>query len=88
MYQSIPNLTIPRATPGIRTISLPRGRDYRPTFFAREGRNFELEKFPTDLKDKCRNFSICFKETGESWKSKCFCAVSYQVLQKTVKSIH
>ena len=28
------------------------------------------------------NFSICFKETGGSLKSRCSCVVSYQFLQK------
>ena len=45
-------------------------------------RGFELEKFSTVLKEKCRNFSICFKETGGSLKSRCSCAVSYPFLQK------
>ena len=34
------------------------------------------------LNEKCRNFSICFKETGGSLKSRCSCDVSYQFLQK------
>ena len=50
MYQSIPSLTI--------TPDDPRG-------FARSHclgfRDFESEKFSTVFKDKCRNFSICFK---------------------------
>ena len=58
------SLTIPRATPGIRTFSLPRGSGFRPTFFARGGGGFELEKLATVLKEKFRNSSICFKETG------------------------
>ena len=72
MYQSIPSLTIspPRATPAIRTSHYPGDR------------GFELEKFSTVLKEKCRNFSICFKETGSRLKSRCSCAVSYQFLQK------
>ena len=35
-----------------------------PNFLCPGGWSFELEKFPTVLKEKCRNFSICFKETG------------------------
>ena len=46
------------------------------------GQGFELENFSTLLKEKCRNFSICFKETGGSLKSRCSCAASYQFLQK------
>ena len=73
MYQSIPSLTI---TPGD-----PRG-------FARSHclrvRDFELEKFSIVFKDKCRNFSICFQETGGSLKSGCSCAVSCQRFAKPV----
>ena len=71
MYQSIPNLTI--LSPG-----LPPGIHMFPHPGAVQG--FELEKFSTVLKEKCRNFSICFKETEGSLKSRC-CAVSYQFLQ-------
>ena len=44
--------------------------------------DFELEKFSTVFEEKCRNFSICFKEAGGSLKSRCSCAVSYQFLHK------
>ena len=47
------------------------------------GRGFELKKFSTVLKEKCRNFSNCFKETGGSSKGRCSSAVSCQFLQKT-----
>ena len=81
MYQSIPSLTIPpRATPGDSHVLTARGSGFGPTFFAREGggsRGFELEKFSAVLKEKSRNFSICFKETGGSLKGRwCSCAVS------------
>ena len=46
------------------------------------GRGFELQKFSAVLKEKCRNFSICFKETRGSLKTRCSCAVSYQFLQR------
>ena len=59
-----------------------RGLGFRPTFFAWGIGGFELEKFSTVLKEKCRNFSICFKETGDILKSSCSCAVSCQFLQK------
>ena len=49
----------PGRPPRIRTLSLPQGSGFRPIFFP-GGRRFELEKFPTVLKEKCRNFSICF----------------------------
>ena len=45
-------------------------------------RDFESEKFSAVFKDKCRSFSICFKETGGSLKSRCSSAVSCQLLQK------
>ena len=64
MYQSVPSLTIPPATPGIRTFSLPGGR------------GFELEKFSTVLKESCRNFSICFKEIGVSLKTGVLVSIS------------
>ena len=71
MYQSIPSLTI--------TPDDPRG-------FARSHclgvRDFESERFSTVFEDKRRNFSICFKETEGSLKSKFSCAVSCQLLQK------
>ena len=61
MYQSIPSLTI--------TLDDPRG-------FARSHclgvRDFELEKFSPVFKDKCRNFSICFKETGRQLEKQVF----------------
>ena len=52
-----------------------------PNFLCPGDQGFELEKFPAVLKGKCMNFSICFKETGGSLKSRCSCVVSYQ-LQK------
>ena len=50
-----------------------------PNFHCPGDRGFESEKFPTVLKEKCRNFSICFKETGAVCKAG---IVSYQFLQK------
>ena len=52
-----------RATPRVRTFSLSGGSGFRPTSFAPGGRGFELEKFSTVLKEQCKNFWICFKET-------------------------
>ena len=72
----------PRATPGDSHVPTARGVRFLPNFLCLGGRGFELEKFSTVLKEKCRNFSICFKETGGSLKSRCLCAVSYQFLQK------
>ena len=84
MYQSIPSLTIPPGRPpGIRTSPLTGGGvGFSPNFLCPGDRDFGLEKFSTVPKEKCRNFSICFKETGGSLKSRCSCAVSYQFLQK------
>ena len=67
----------PRATPGIRTYLCPGGR-----VFANFRSGFWIKKISLTLKKKCRNFSICFKETGGSLKSRCSCAVSCQFLQK------
>ena len=83
MYQSIPSLTIPpRATPGDSHVLTAPGSGFGPTLFASGSRGFELEKFPTVLKEKCRNFSIYLKETECSLKNRCSCAVSYQFVQK------
>ena len=54
----------PDHPPGIRTFSLLGRLGFCPTSFARGGRYFELEKFSTGLKEKCKNFSICLKETA------------------------
>ena len=67
--------------PGIRTFSLP-GVGVLPNFLFLGGRGFELEKCSAVLKENCWNFLISFKEIGGSLKSRCSCAVSYQVLQK------
>ena len=45
-------------------------------------RGFEFEKFSAVLKEKCRNFSICFKETRGSFINKCSCAVSHHFFAK------
>ena len=83
VHQSVPSLTIPpRRPPGIHTFSPHGGVWFSPNFLCPGGRGFELEKFSTVLKEKCRNFSICFRESGGSLKSRCSCAVLYQFLQK------
>ena len=88
MCQSIPNLTIP---PPSDPRGIARSHYLGVWVFAQlslpEGRGFELEKFFTVLKEKCRNFSICFEESGGSLKSKCSRAVSYQFLQKNSKCL-
>ena len=81
MYQSIPSLTIPGATARDSHVLTTRGVGFSPNFLCPGGRGFELEKLSAVLKENCKNFSICFKETGGSLKSRCFCAVSYQFLQ-------
>ena len=63
--------------PEIRTLSLPGGSCFAQLSFP-GGRGLKLEKFSTVLKEKCKNFLICFKETGGSLKSRCSCAVSCQ----------
>ena len=65
----------PRGDPlEIRTFSLPEGRVFAQLSLP-GGRDFKLEKSPTILKEKCRNFSICFKETGDSLNIMCSCSV-------------
>ena len=59
-----------------------RGGEFSPDFLCPGGWGFELVKFSSVLKEKCRNFLICFKETGGSLKIRCSCAVSNQFLQK------
>ena len=83
MYQSIPSLTIPPSP------SDPRGfaRFHCPEDPVFAQISFELDKFSTVSKEKCRNFSICFKETGGGLKSRCSCAVSYQEKMSTVSLI-
>ena len=56
----------PGDTLGFARSHCPGGRVFAQHFLP-EGRGFELEKFSTVLKEKCRNFSICFKETRGSF---------------------
>ena len=58
------------------------GVRFFPNFLCPGGRGIEFEKFSTVLKENCRKFSICFKETRGSLISRCSWAVSYQFLQK------
>ena len=67
MYQSILSLDDPRGF---------------ARFYCLGVRDFESEKFSAVFKDKRRSFSICFKETGGSLKSRCSCAASWQLVQK------
>ena len=46
----------PRATPGDSHVFTASGVGFLPNFLCPGGRGFELEKFPTVLKEKCRNF--------------------------------
>ena len=62
MYQSIPILTIP-PPPGFAGSHCPEGRGFSANFLSLGGRGFELEKFSIVRKEKCRNFSICFKKS-------------------------
>ena len=77
-YVSVNSKPDPR---GFTRSDCPRGRVFAQLSLP-GGRGFELKKFSAVLKQQCRNFSICFKETGGSLKSRCSCAVSYQFLQK------
>ena len=73
MYQSIPSLTITPGNPEDSHVLTAWGG----------GGDFESEKFSTVFKDKCRNFSIRFRGTGGSLKSKCSCALSCHLLQNS-----
>ena len=91
LYQSIPSLTIlPPSDPrGFARCHCPGGRVFAQLSLpgGGGGRGFELEKFSTVLKEICRNFSIWFKETGGSLKSKCSCAVSYQFCKNSISTV-
>ena len=73
LHQSIPSLSIPPGDPrGFAHSQCPRGQVFAQLSLP-GGRGFELEKFYTVLKEKCRNFSICFKETGQLEKQVFLC---------------
>ena len=82
MYQSIPSLPIPLGDPQGFAHSHCPGVGFSRNFLCSGGRGFELQKFSTVLKEKCKNSSICFKESGGSLKDMCSCVVSYQLFQK------
>ena len=64
MYQLIPSLTIPPSDPrGFARSHCPGERRVFAQFSLPGGQGFEFEKFSTVLKEKCRNVSICFKES-------------------------
>ena len=82
MYQSIPSLTNPHCDPrGFVHSDCPGPWVFTQVAFP-AGRRFELEKFSTVLKEKCRIFLVCFQETGGRLKSRCFVLFRYQFLQK------
>ena len=85
MHRCFDNVSVnskPDHLPGIPTFPLPGGGAVFAQFSLLWDRGFELEEFSSILKEKFRNFSICFQETGGTLKSRCSCAVSYQFLQK------
>ena len=53
-----------QATPGDFMFSLPGESGVCAAFFCLGVRGFESEKFSTVFKEKCKNLSICFKETS------------------------
>ena len=59
---SKPDYLPTRATPGDLQVLTVRGVGFSPSFLCPGGQGYELEKFSTVLKEKCKNFSICFKE--------------------------
>ena len=79
LYQSIPSLIIPPGDPRVfARYHCPGDRVFAQLSLPGD-RGFELENFPTVLKDKCRNVMISL---GGSLKNRCSCAVSYQFLQR------
>ena len=85
MYESIPSLIKPPSDPRDSHALIAPGVGFSPNFLCPAVRCFELEKFPTDLKEKCRNFSICFKETGGSLKRQVFLCCFISIFAKTVE---
>ena len=82
----------PPSTLGNSHIFTAPGVGLSPRFRCLRGRDFELEKFPTVLKEKCRNFSICFKETGAGQLEKqaflcCFRSIFEKSRMSTVSLI-
>ena len=69
------------STPGDSHVLTARGIQFSPNHICPGSRGFGSESFSTVLKEKCRNFSICFKETGGSLQIRCSCAVSYRIYQ-------
>ena len=67
-----------RATPGNSHVLSVPGVGFSPNYLCLEGGGFELEIFPTVFREKCKNFSNCFREARGSLQSRCSCAVSYK----------
>ena len=79
MYQSVPSLTIPLATPGIRRFSITGGSGFRPTFFARGVGVLNLEKFSTVLK-----FLDLFQRNRRQLEKQVFLCFFISIFAKTV----
>ena len=75
---------IPRASPAIRTFSLPVWVSVSRNFLCPGDPAFELEKFTTVLKENCENFSICFKEIGGGFLRQVFLCCFISIFAKTV----
>ena len=72
----------PGHPPGDSHVPIAPGIGLLLNFLSPGGWGFEFEEFSIVWKEKCSNFSICFKETGGRMKSRCSYAVSYQFLHK------
>ena len=64
MYQSIPSLTIPRATPGDSHVLIARRSRVFAQLSLSGGQGFELEKFLTALKENAGTFRFVSKRSG------------------------
>ena len=84
MYQSIPARTIPRVTAGELQVLTALRVGFLPNCLCLGGQGFEFEKFSTVLEEKCRNFSICFKETGGSFAKPLFLCCFISIFVKIV----
>ena len=84
MYQSVPGLTIPPGDPrGFVHSHCPGGQVFAQLSLPR-GRGIEFKKFFTVLKENCRSFSICFKETRGSLKKQVFLCCFIPIFAKAV----
>ena len=75
MYQSIPGLTIPRATPGDSHVPTAVGVGFSLNVLCPGSRAFDLKKFPTVSKEKCRKVQINWGQLEEQVFLYCFISI-------------